>query len=378
MLRHLRILKTLGFFNNLVNIFAGGTDMKKIALISLLALTFLPSVAVSATPVIANVSGTVQTGQTLTITGTTMVDENRSNWDPFFTASASGFEGSSPTADGYTRSCANVVYDSAVRLLGSKSIKTHTSGASNYPSYGTCPYQFQPSANVGDLYFRVYSRWNANSWPDSDNKYWWLGGGETQFLNLEPNGTAAPTRIAFYAPSVNGGNWIYGNIPDGAIQNSRWYLIEMHVKRSGYSPYVVEVWVDNKRVIYTTSVTNGPSYNSWGWEANTNYWSTSASFSCDHWQDGFVISSSRVGPASLIEIGNSSNYSTAIKVYQEPIYLSDSSIQIKQNLSGLGSGPYYLWVTNNRQERSQAFALTGSSGAIGNDTIESPKGLRIE
>lgn len=77
----------------------------------------------------------------------------------------------------------------------------------------------------------------------------------------------------------------------------------------------------------------------------------------DQWQDGFTVSKTRVGAASLVEIGNSADYASAVKVYQEPVYLSDSSSQIKVDLTGLGAGPFYLFITNNRGQRSSGFRL---------------------
>jgi hypothetical protein len=98
---------------------------------------------------------------------------------------------------------------------------------------------------------------------------------------------------------------------------------------------------------------------------------TNAAFDLDHWWDGFAASKSRVGLASMIEIGNSPDYATATRVYQAPQYLSEITSQIKVDLSGLGSGPYYLWVTNNRGERSLPFSLSGSI------TLPPPANLRV-
>ena len=99
-------------------------------------------------------------------------------------------------------------------------------------------------------------------------------------------------------------------------------------------------------------------------------------FDLTNWIDNFTISTSRIYPSTVVEAGNNPNYDTAAKVYQEPIYLSDNSIQIRLNLSGLGSGPYYLWVKNNKQERSVAYSLTGgdSPSPI---MLTPPTGLRI-
>src|SRR5258708_22213420 len=95
------------------------------------ALGFLPVLAFAVPPTITNVAGTVGSGQPLTITGASMVQENPTNWDPFFSGSAYGFEGSSPALDGYTTSCngvASLSYDSTVKLMGSKSIRMHDAG----------------------------------------------------------------------------------------------------------------------------------------------------------------------------------------------------------------------------------------------------------
>jgi hypothetical protein len=78
-----------------------------------------------------------------------------------------------------------------------------------------------------------------------------------------------------------------------------------------------------------------------------------------NWYDGLVDSTQRIYPASTIEISNSATYGSGTKVYQEPVYLSDGSVRIKANLSGLGGGPYYLWVTNNGQVRSAPYPLSG-------------------
>ena len=73
------------------------------------------------TPTISNVSGTVATGQTLTITGTNFANESTTNWDDYFVVTnpnAYGFEGTSPAADGYHAvGPAGGSYDSTVKLM---------------------------------------------------------------------------------------------------------------------------------------------------------------------------------------------------------------------------------------------------------------------
>lgn len=328
----------------------------------------VPTPVAAVTPTIASISGNLQTGQTLTISGTNMMNEVRTNWDPFFTnnANASGFEGANPGADGYPNEGACATYDTTVKLMGAKSLRLHDQGAHDANNHGGCAFDYtiQIASGIGpaDAYYRVYSRWNNTEWPDFAHKYWWLGGNpKSVFVNFNPNGGAAPTQMGFLATDYNGGGYNFFNIPGGAIQNNRWYLIELHVRKDGAGAYIVEMWIDNQ-LIGSVNPTSGVSPNiaGWGFESNTNYWSTSSAFVSDQWQDGFVVSSTRVGPASLIEIGNSPNYNSGIRVYQPPIYISDNSVQVKVNLAGLGSGPYYVWVTNSRNERSLSATLFAS------------------
>lgn len=63
-----------------------------------------------------------------------------------------------------------------------------------------------------------------------------------------------------------------------------------------------------------------------------------------------------------------------MKVYQTPTYLSDGSITVTVNLAELGSDTYYLWVTNNRQERSKAYSLSGDSDIT---APNAPSGLSV-
>jgi len=65
------------------------------------------------------------------------------------------------------------------------------------------------------------------------------------------------------------------------------------------------------------------------WESNTNYWDNAFNWDGTQWQDAFTVGSARIGPASLIEIGNSLTYNPNNVVYQSPEFLSDTSSQIK-------------------------------------------------
>jgi len=158
---------------------------------------------------------------------------------------------------------------------------------------------------------------------------------------------------------ISFGSFNWYNIPGGAIQNDKWYLIELHVMKNGAASPVVELWMDNQQLASVSSVSGvSPNPGGWGFETNTNWWSTTAAFDYTQYQDGFVINTaSRVGPASLVEIGNSSVYASASPVYQRPTTISDTSVIVTCDLTGLGAGPYWMWVTNSQGVRSAAKAL---------------------
>jgi hypothetical protein len=82
-----------------------------------------------------------------------------------------------------------------------------------------------------------------------------------------------------------------------------------------------------------------------------------APFNLEHWMDGLAVSKSRIYPSAVIEIGDSQIYLSANKKAQALEKISNTDISFKVDLSGLGSGPYYLWVTNNERKTSTPFLL---------------------
>jgi len=341
--------------------------MKKLLLILLL----LPTLCWATTPTISNVSGTVTTGQTLTITGTTMMDHNTTNWN----TTGWNFEGANYGADGFdaggdnTGSC-TIGYDSNVKLIGSKSVSFRQHGAFSGPSQGAC-YLYQSSSIGQDFYVAGYVRWTptAGGWPDNYMKLLLElgGGGDEMYFQPSMNSGNAPTQWL----TRDGVTTTLGNIPGGAIQSDRWYYLEAHYKNS--TPKKYEAWIDGIKIVDWVPTGNASmQYMGFGF---INLSATSSQWDMIIHMDRFVLGNSRIYPASIIEISNSSTYGQGTVVYQEPIYLSDGSIQIKADLTGLGAGPYYLFVTNNRQERSAAYNLSGGEDIT---PPAAPQGLSVQ
>jgi hypothetical protein len=314
----------------------------------------------AATPTISNVSGTVNTGQTLTVTGSNMVDENKTGWDDTV---MEGFETTIGLPMAYsgenTGSCQITFDTSANKILGTQSIKFRQHGAWSGAGVGACyVVKYGEDGLMGDRYVSSYIRYDAsaggNEWPDNFMKaFLTVEDPSDDQLYLQPhmNNGAAPD--SWYA-NTNSTNYDF-DWPYGSMVNNRWYHIEFYYKNS--SPKNLKVWVDGQLMIDVTPTGDSPGlYPELG---IINLSSTSSGFDMSMWADRWVTSSNRIYPSSKIEIANSATYATATKRYQEPVYLSDGSVQIKADLTGLGAGPYYLFVTNNRQEVSSAYNLSG-------------------
>lgn len=344
----------------------------------------LPFLASATTPTINDATGTVATGQTLTISGTTMVDELSTNWiSRFKTADQYGFEGSSDEADGYgDAGISDGVYDTSIKLSGNQSIRWTAAGIST--DFFHSPGYHQPQnvfgLNMQDFYFRGYVRyhsldgiWYGEIGPSdgSDLKMFLAAGsGGNGNVFWQPitnaNGTI-PSAIAIIEDEPSVGNQLYSYAM--IWKEDAWHCIEGRYSQTNHT---VSLWVDGVLMGTRTNL-NSSTQNFW-YMGQITGWSTPVNFQLDMYVDNLAMSTSRVYPSSVIEISNSSTYGAGIVKYQYPTYLSDGMVQITTDLAGLGVGPYYLWVTNNRQERSAAFNLSGSADAA---SPSAPSGLAV-
>jgi hypothetical protein len=328
--------------------------------LALFGLVLLSPKLSLAAPAITGVSGTVTQGSTVTITGTGMIDENTTNW--FLSAQQAGYEGASPNADGWivldapaTNIAAGYVTD--IKLIGSKSLWLYNNvNCQSAQSCGANRILYYPPSKPAVKYWSSYIRYSG-SFPNEYMKMF-LSDGPDQWYFQPDDGSSWRVK--------HGGIQTYFTIPDGGIQQNRWYHWEIMLEDS--TTDTITIWWDGQ-LLGTWNHANQNT--TWQFlEYGIPNWSGTTG-PMNVWFDRFVYSSSRTYPASKIEIGNNSNYQTATKRYQEPISLGDSSAQIKLDLTGLGAGPYYLWVTNNRQETSSTYALSGN-GDVTPPVISNP------
>jgi hypothetical protein len=355
-----------GGFNAMTHTFAKWLSPGLTLLVLVVAGAQVASAQSAQQPSIAGISGSVTQGSLLTISGANLNSETKQGWDGFYSShpTAWSFEGPSPTSDGFSGlGPAGTAYDSTVKLLGNQSAKFHIQGAtSNCPAGYATDYDAFNLTNLShDLWIRTYVRWRANStdWPKVFIKMLRIGNGPGAFHIQPVNGPTIPSSFyAQYESTSSVGQGVWANLPGGQIQNNRWYLVELHVKNS--SPTAFTAWIDGTQIFSRTDPLTGPVLETilFGF---INLCDTTSAFNLEHWFDGFAIGSSRIHGSAIVEVGNSSNYSTATKKVQALERIADDQIVFKLDTSGLGSGPYYLWVRNNAQQLSAAHFLGGQS-----------------
>ena len=269
-------------------------------LMALILVSGIISSSEGTTPQISSVSGTVTQGNTITISGSNMMDEDTTDWDEFFpdNPNASSFEGTNPSADGYSAiGPSGGTYVTDVKVLGSKSIRFHVEGASS-----NCPWDNLANYNAinpeggdtGDLYYRLYARWNTedDSWPTSHIKMIDCQGSGSQYYFQPSAGSVRPTHMN---AAYDGASHNYA-IPSGQLENDRWYAMEVRWKST--SPYSFEAWVDGTKIA-DDDPTNPGSLNYLLFGV-INCCGTTSNFSLDHWMDGHAVSTSRIYPAAIV------------------------------------------------------------------------------
>jgi len=330
-------------------------------------------------PAISAISGSTTQGSLITITGTNLHAERMQGWDNRFLRipTAWSFEGTSATADGYLipgDGKGGGVYDSSVKLLGNQSIKFRTNFLNptcvqgvgqNYNYSG-----LDDAASRNSFWLRTYVRFNrVTNWPTNFQK----------FIETFYSGYYFQVDVRSAQIGGNPSSWenFHDGIshprsnPGGQLQNNRWYAVELHW--SAAAPRLYEAFVDGVQVYSATPAgTNGSGYHQWLLFGVINACGT-VSWDVEQWMDGLAVGQQRIYPSAIVEVGNGPNYSTATKKVQAVEQISDTQVSFRLDTSGLGAGPFYVWVRNNAQQQSPAFFLTG--GQVSGPSA--PTNLRI-
>jgi hypothetical protein len=342
------------------------------------------------TPTIDDVTwtGELATGKTLTVAGTNLQDEDTANYDAAWNASDFGFEGASLSADGWFGG-EDLVYDSSVSLLGSKSVYWTSRGDDNdesqagrteagttYRSAGN-----ELSTTAGNFFLRVYMREDPtlgnDTWCDQVHKYFANPNGAVQPYFLHDVGDPDPStayRGIYLFLQGEGSNfdhyYRFSSGTQSKYQGSsvwepkKWYCFEAEIP--GASPWQFNVWINGEQISPTTGngrasqdPTTAPNDFEFPWNSITSDVGTVHR----HWYEGWaysVIDGNRCYPACVVQIDDTSDFSNAPK-YQWPISITNTSVQVECDLTGLTGPNYWMRVTNGRNEASSIRALTGTA-----------------
>ena len=346
--------------------------------------TFSVTTLSANTPTITGVTGTIATGQTITITGSKMVNENYTNWiqnddfsgpvldQTYFTNATGAVDdyGWLTTVDGSNTAS----YDSIMKVVGNQSVKlveknsscidAQSCGQVNLYSSITDGIQYPNTASrlPGVFYWAAYVKFNG-TFSDYGQKFFLTVGGNDQYY-MQPRCNGDGTATGWLLKSggysncslVFGGDCVANSTGSFTWSTNEWHYIEAEIDSVNYAGDRFTIWVDGVQDVQWTGAGHSPSepmYNELGVPNWNGQETLVVPFTM--WINRYVFSSSRIYPAAKIEVGNNSTYGSGNEKWQEPVYLTDECIQVKLDLTGLGSGPYYIWVTNNRQQRSTAY-----------------------
>ena len=311
------------------------------------------------TPTISNVSGTVGTGNTLTISGANLYDPDTTDWD--LTKAESEFNGASFGAMNWSAD-GSPTLETSGGLIGSKMHHWNPSGARVFPAQHVGRVWKTDASIDGPIYMRGCFKFDTStdgdgSWPDTYHKliaHYSYSTGDTNWVNLDATdaGGSKPTRLIVLDDS--------SNYPSSAVTiiENQWHIVE--VKFPWGADLNLKVWWDNV-LVFDDDVNDSSDDNASSIEIHENQGDTGAGYDAHYYTDGLVISASRVYSPAVVEIGNSSDYATATKVYQPLESIESDSTEIQVNCDVDGITPTHLWVTNGQNQRSIAYDLSGGA-----------------
>ena len=275
---------------------------------------------------------------------------------------------------------ADVTFDPQVSILGNQSYRNNIHYTRQEWKYAReCPGKGEfynltwwDAPDTDQYYYRYYVRYSGPTfqWTNISWKQLYVH----NLFNLNPcmwdnpPPTRGPGRY-----DIQGQTRIFAHLPD-TVALERWYCIEVWVKKNGPG-LNLKFWLDGEECAIYDETDQAPQQFPWskcyqeknqrlifgplelGTTNCQNFTYEQLPIKQSIWFDGFAISSDRIYPASLVEMGDNSDYAKAKKIRQEILHISDTQIQFRVNTQGLGRGPYYVWVTNNKQERSRAYSL---------------------
>lgn len=327
---------------------------------------------------IVSVSGVIAQDQLLTIDGTGFINESMAGWDPFCLANLNRVTFDAPNgtditnatqfgSGGYQRA-GNGVVTTARRLLGSGSVAFRSTCQSCPAGAQGQDYNNTPGLsimNIGNIaYIGLDASWDRNTslgidrWSNNFSK--WI---EVPFGDLYiqprtiglPNATNPLEWLIFQTQAPGGGTQTGSIFPPkgGRIVSQQWYHFDFKIDRINH---LLDVAVDGTQVVsgHTLYSKGGPGIILFG-TINAGWGATPVNWDINTWMDRFIVSSQPTVPATVVELSDNPVYGAGALRHQAPEFQSETQAQVRCDLTGLGGGPYYLYLRNSQQQQSTAF-----------------------
>ncbi|MBI5548819.1 MAG: hypothetical protein HY901_33470 [Deltaproteobacteria bacterium] len=343
--------------------------------LSLLFVTswMVPLSALATTPLITGVTGAVATGQTLNISGTNMVNENSTSWfkNDGYTGSVltqTYFTGATSSVDGFAGWHVigdSVTLDRSKKVLGDHSVKIVADDDSCVERTSCGGSAIYLSHWVDDSFCASAYVYIEGTFATHYHKFFLTVGEVGQYyVQPNPGGPGWLIKDAAEAVYVGNADWT----------QSRWHYWEVCIDTASSSGDKYTIWWDGvKDAEYTFSQHHGviAHFNelgipNWSWLAGTP-----PVVPFNMWVNRYVNSSNRIYPASIVEVSGDG----ATWKQQEPVFLSDTNSQVRLDLRGLAGTHYRMRVTNNQQQTSATYFLSGGPAT---PKPNSPMNLRVQ
>ncbi|MEW5802717.1 MAG: hypothetical protein AB1847_11515 [bacterium] len=281
----------------------------------------------------------------------------------------------------------DVIFDPSVAVIGHQSYRNHlyyTQDDWNHPKEEPgkgifCPLTWWDAPDSNQYFYRYYVRYSGPVFKWTNNSF------KQFYVHNLFNMTACmwddiPEGKGPSMYDIQGGDRLFVHFGK-RMELDQWYCIELMVKKAG-GGIELKFWLDGKPCdIYDGNgdLLTSPWMNSYRESdgslrfgplelgtVNCQNW-THDQLPVDQyiWFDGFAMSPyQRIYPGTIVEMGDSPDYESAQRITQKLVWMEDQEVRFRTDLSGLGDGPYYLWITNNQGERSRAYRIGGDHGTM--------------
>jgi hypothetical protein len=357
----------------------GSIIMKTIILALSLSLLYGTAFA---TPSVNSVSGTINNGSSITVSGSSFGSQGGSivGWDNFDNkSSGADVAGTSPLIGNFAWSLQHtggtVKYNNTHTHSGSLAANVNWTGSNGIEAFG-----FAGQGPFSQLYITYWRYMEGTYTPGTQNhKQWYLFGNGTyngysempQAMPLIPAGTS---NWAFYNNTGIANDTLYGAYGSYTNTSSTWNRWEYFVKLNtvGSANGIVKMLVDGNTVVDRSNYQHRYAAGEWK-DFRLGHMTNGFTSSAKAWFDDLYIATTQ----ARVEIGNASTFSACThREIQIPTLWNDGTISVTVNQGSFAaSSSAYLFVVDSDGNVSSGKQITFGSGS--STSLASPQNFKL-